>query len=243
MMSKNKRQQLSEHETTIQVKTQIDRLSYYGNWSSILGLLLAVMVLVVGAAVYNNYSASSSNQSGGVSAGNIGNVTIINNETASGTKDALAVIQAQNTEIQTQMEALIKQTETEELIAQLKDKYQYGFQVFGIGSNFNIFPSQAFSEDYMIDWGSAKVEQITSERIELRLPDYFGKKNGNKFTNLHVGLSLKKGASCSPYNVFGVIVAVEVVNVKDGRVVCVIGFKKSQDLPDSKPLKATENAN
>lgn len=227
MARKKLQQPQSKQQRPIGTETNSDKLSYFGNWSSILGFLFAVMLFVgVGAAVNNNYSASSSNQSGGVSAGNIGNVTIINNDTASGTKDTLSAIQTQNAKIQAQMQALIKQTETEELIAQLKDKYQYGFQVFGIDSSFNIFPSQAFSEDYVVDWGTAKVGCDASGSITIRLPDYYGKKNGNRFGNNEVCMALKKGAYFSPFAVGDVAITVEVIEVKDGNAICAIGFSK-----------------
>jgi hypothetical protein len=136
-----------------------------------------------------------------------------------------------------QVESVKKGMETivNELIivrhSELLRKYPEGYVVFYIDEKNQInLPSNSVFYDrqhYTVNWDEAKISSSDRARIGILIPTIIDLKDGCSLTNVLVGITPKEGVVWPVMSPCKLQITIEVVSVKNEKVICVLGFARN----------------
>jgi hypothetical protein len=113
---------------------------------------------------------------------------------------------------------------------QLLQKYPLGYVLFAIqsGEENITFTKDRLSKEFSIDWNTAKVSEITKDKIVLRFPDMKIIDSNGTFVGSYLGFPRKIGI---PYSIIvmgeNIHIIGELLVDENENFICAIGFRRS----------------
>ena len=109
----------------------------------------------------------------------------------------------------------------------LSKKYASGYILFAIDSTKSVFPSRStVSKDYVVNWDSTMVLEVTSEHIDMVLPNIYYRPLGNMLQSNIIRISRYPihQVITYPIKVFPEEIFLEIMSDEQNEIVLVVGF-------------------
>ena len=105
-------------------------------------------------------------------------------------------------------------------------KYPLGYCLFAIDHKKIIIPyNSGFELNYEMNWDNARVLELNSKEIVIKLPDIYDLDFGNKFTNPTLKLPRQIGFSIIIFDIRGKQMISEVFTEDEYGIIAVLGFR------------------
>jgi hypothetical protein len=110
----------------------------------------------------------------------------------------------------------------------LLQKYPLGYVLFAIqnGKENITFTKDRLSKEFIINWNTAKVGEITNDKITLRCPDMKFIDSDITFTGVGLGFPRKIGIPFSIIRSVDINVMGELLVDENENFICVLGFRR-----------------
>ena len=109
----------------------------------------------------------------------------------------------------------------------LMEEYPLGYCLFAVDHKRIIIPYKShFESDYEIDWTTAEITKLTSEKVVIRLPKIHDKVDHIEIKGIAVATSRQVGAVKKHFGGYGPQIFTEVVANDEKGVIIALGFKQ-----------------